>query len=532
MAQKGPEHIKTRLPLIEKLIEIGWKREQIQFNPEWNVPKTPSEASKREIGKSFNGYPVDVAIFDSLENVGDWEHINIIFETKEPNRDDGISQLEIYLSLEPRTLVGYWTNGVEIAALFRTPTGNFKKILNANLPKPTDNLIAPNEKPITWNDLQQAVGTELRRKFQRLLDKVVSNDSKSTRRDDQLNQLCNLLLIKLESDKKSKIQDDSPVIFQVWKNENETFERINDFFSNLKLTHNDLFTSLVDQEINLDKSTVQLVCFELSNIKLLDTSIDVLATAFQVFRTASLKSEEGQYFTPFPVIKSAVKLMDIDYDDKIIDPACGSGGFLLECFKQMKNKYPNLNESEAKSWAQKHLYGVDKDEINIKLTKAMMMILGDGSAHTFLGDSLKENLWGKKWPYLVSILKDESYTCIITNPPFGKNLKMTEREARNAHMNICKKPMKNSNGDFLFDNNIYVEREIGLVFLERCYRLLVKGGRLGIVLPETYLFSKSYEWLHYWLESKFILRGMFNIPMEAFQGFCRAKTNFYVFEKE
>jgi type I restriction enzyme M protein len=57
------------------------------------------------------------------------------------------------------------------------------------------------------------------------------------------------------------------------------------------------------------------------------------------------------------------------------------------------------------------------------------------------------------------------------------------------------------------------------------------GGRLGIILPETYFFSPSYAWLKDWLQGRFILRGMFNVPMEAFLSFCRAKTNFYVLER-
>ncbi|HWK81568.1 MAG TPA: hypothetical protein VNP95_12405, partial [Thermomicrobiales bacterium] len=63
------------------------------------------------------------------------------------------------------------------------------------------------------------------------------------------------------------------------------------------------------------------------------------------------------------------------------------------------------------------------------------------------------------------------------------------------------------------------------------HRLLQVGGRVGIILPETYLFSKKYRWLESWLAGRFELRGMMNIAMEAFEEFCRAKTNFYIFEK-
>jgi type I restriction enzyme M protein len=81
------------------------------------------------------------------------------------------------------------------------------------------------------------------------------------------------------------------------------------------------------------------------------------------------------------------------------------------------------------------------------------------------------------------------------------------------------------------DAQAFADVEIGLVYLELAHRLLRVGGRVGIVLPETYFFSHSYRWLPGWMDSRLALRGMLNIPMEAFEEFCRAKTNFYIFEK-
>lgn len=521
MQSLGPENTLTRKPLVKQLVELGWDIKQLKTSPEWRIPKRPSEAAKREIGQKFESYPVDLVIFDDLNHVDHWEHVKIIFETKKPNAEEGMSQLEIYLSLEPRAIAGYWTNGSEVSALYRMADGKFKRADHVNLPKPTDNLRFPGDKPITWSDLVSPTEAELKRVFRRLLDNVVSSDTKSTRRDDQLNQLCNLLLIKLESDKKAKAAPERAAVFQISTNEHKTAREIRDFFDKIKRTHTDLFFSISDQSINLDDATIHLVAYELGKMKLLDTTVDSLSTAFQVLRSESLKAEEGQYFTPIPVIKSCVELMDVDYDDKIIDPACGSGAFLLECFKKLKEKYPSIDEGDAKAWAQRHLYGVDKDQINVKLTKAMLIILGDGSTHTYLGDSIRSHLWAKYWPNLQMALRDESFTCIVTNPPFGKNLKLTDRDGEKAGLTISKN----------VETNEYSSIEIGLAFLDRCYSLLVPGGRLGIILPETYFFSKSYLWLQQWIEKRFIVRGIVNIPMEAFQGFCRAKTNFYVFEK-
>ncbi|MEL7082943.1 MAG: N-6 DNA methylase [Cyanobacteria bacterium J06597_1] len=525
------EHSEVRLPLIDDLIKLGWDKNQLQYEPEWRVPKTPSEAGKRELGQSFKSFPIDVAIFDHPSHVGEYEHLQIIVETKAPKKVEGISQLKIYMSLEPHVLLGIWTNGSDITLVYRTSDGKFDVQENAVLPKPTDSLIRAGDKKLKWSDLRDPSTSDLKKIFKRLLDVIVSRDTKSTRRDDQLNNLCNVILAKLEGDKAAKYSPDDPVPFQVWNSEKETDSKIRHLFQGMRRSHKDLFLSDTDTSINFDPHTLSACAFELSKYKLMDTPINVISEAFQIFRTSSLKSEEGQYYTPYPVIRSAIKLMEIKPTDSVLDPACGTGGFLLESFRQLTETHPAMSDSDSIKWANRHLYGVDKDRINVKLTKAMMLTIGDGSTHTYLGDSIRKHLWNMYYPELQTSLTPESFTCIVTNPPFGKGLKVSKADAKAAGLTISRKPKKNKYGQILFSETTHEEREIGIIFLERCYELLARHGRLGIILPETYMFSPSYRWLRFWLQERLIIRGMINIPMEAFQGFCRAKTNFYIFEK-
>lgn len=359
----GPEHHEVRLPLIDKLLSLGWHKNQIQWEPEWKVPKSPNEAAKREAGRSFNGFPVDLALFERPEHRGNREFVKILFETKAPNIDEGVSQLEVYMSREPRVRLGVWTNGAKNAALFRLPDGSFATRKNIALPSPDDDLIIQTGKPLGWKDLRPANAKELAKTFERLLNFVVISDSKSTRRDLQLNQLCNLLLVKLESDKRAKMDPSRPVIFQVWKDERASASKVRELYEQMKLTHSDIFSSPIDSELHLDDGTIHQACYELSATRLIDVGVEVVGTAFQVFRSDALKSEEGQYFTPAPVIRSAVKLMDIQYGDKILDPACGTGGFLLECFRQLRENSPGIGDADAKAWAQRHLFGVDRDSV-------------------------------------------------------------------------------------------------------------------------------------------------------------------------
>jgi type I restriction enzyme M protein len=160
-----------------------------------------------------------------------------------------------------------------------------------------------------------------------------------------------------------------------------------------------------------------------------------------------------------------------------------------------------------------------------------MVAMRDGSTHVLLGDSIRSDQWPTKYPQIAHELSTPArphgatqFTVVITNPPFGEDLKVKHSDCRAAQYSISVAAAMKGPTD-------YCDLEIGLVYLELAHRLLRIGGRVGIVLPETYFFSYSYRWLPDWLEKRFALRGMLNIPMEAFEEFCRAKTNFYIFEK-
>jgi type I restriction enzyme M protein len=94
-------------PLVAHLVSIGWKLDQIVFGKqEWRVPTSPSEATKREKGQSFNGFPVDIAVFDRINHVGDPRHLLFIIECKQPTEQAGVTQLESYFVAEPHTQLG------------------------------------------------------------------------------------------------------------------------------------------------------------------------------------------------------------------------------------------------------------------------------------------------------------------------------------------------------------------------------------------------------------------------------------------
>lgn len=525
------EHHLTRLPVLDDLLKLGWERNQIicpspdSEDTEWYVPKSPSEATNREAKRKFKGFPVDVALFDDVEYVGDYEHIIALIECKEPSKNEGISQLKIYLGLEPHTRMGIWTNGSEFVRVYKLPAaGSFKVIEGSSLPKPDENMILAGDECITYSDLHIPTTRELKNAFKALLGVVTSRDTQSTRREDQLSQISNMLLLKLDSDHDGEWEKEEPLVFQLSNKPSETARNINKAFVNYKTEHPALFADDEADSILLDTDTIQEIVLRLQSMNIGKMAPIALSIAFQVLRDATLKLGDAQYYTPLRVIEAGVEMMCVTHKDVVIDPACGTGGFLSAAL--MKIAASSTDEKAIAQWAHYKLFGVDRDKTNIKLTRALMVGIGDGSTNAHHGDSLRETKWKSDTKGIQTVLSDCRYSVVLTNPPFGKDLVINAADARSSKLEICKHTKGGLSSDTYAPTT-----ELGIAFVERAWRILRNGGRLGIILPETYFFSKSYIWFREWMDTHFILRGVLNVPMEAFQGFCRAKTNFYVFEK-
>jgi hypothetical protein len=165
--------------------------------------------------------------------------------------------------------------------------------------------------------------------------------------------------------------------------------------------------------------------------RILGDRADLLAKAFQIFRTQAMKSGEGQFLTPQRIIRPCVMAMEVTSADKVIDPACGNGGFLIEALRQVQDKeFPGQeNTWRLVKFANDNLYGVDMDPLGVKLTKATMIAMQAGSTHTLRGDSIRKHLWPSKFPELEQNLAlprggiASQFTVVLTNPPFWRRVK-------------------------------------------------------------------------------------------------------------
>lgn len=521
-----PEQLTVTGPLVGYLLSIGWRLEQLVFGKkEWRIPKSPFEATKREKGRSYSGFPVDVAVFDSVESAGDPAHLLFVIECKQPTESAGVSQMESYYVGEPHASLGVWINNAdplaEGAFLYRAKDGRaiMRRRMVKDLPRPGEE-IAPDTQVLCYNDLMSPTEQMFRTIISDILDKVVAHDTVVTRREDQLDQLCNLLLVKLENDKRGRMTPTDPVFFRMRESPSKTAGEIRREFDELVNVYPETFTTANDKHLRLDDETISYCVDALAGLRLLDMGVKSVSLAFQVLRSEALKQGEGQYFTPQTVIEAGVRLMDLQQSDIVIDPACGTGGFLVQSMLEMRRKFPEIKDIDLTKWAQTHIYGIEKDAVGLKLAKAIMQIAGDGSAHCARGDSVRTHKWKSEFPHLVTPFANGRFSVVLTNPPFGKNLKVSAKDCRLSGLTIAQN-----------EDGTYRDLEIGLLFLERAYDLVKDNGRIGIVLPETYFFFSNYRFVLDWIKVRLKVEVVANVPMEAFQGFCRAKTNFYVFRK-
>lgn len=519
----GPEEVNATQPLLELLIsECGWDQGQLLSRPQWRVPASPS--GKRQ-------WPVDVAIFDEPKNASDPQHVVILCECKCPDDESGIEQLKVYLDREPHARVGVWFNGVDHAVVYKTKDGYEVAPDGTPIPTPQDPLKPTGDRVLNSASLRNA--PSLVPVFKRIRDRLATMDQNVNRDEEILPDISLLLLLKILDEQKHQFKPKAPLQFQLDDTVEKTAQRIRKLLEEEVKRNAQLFGANSRQiSFQIDDESIYYVVETLQNFRLLSNDTDAVAEAFQVIRGKAYKGEEGQYFTPQSVVRVAIAAVNPTPEDRAIDPACGSGSFLATALanivEQLREHYGENKagvDTDRRTWSTQMLFAIDKDSVSVRLSKAYLSMLGDGSTHVFKADAIRPSTWTDQ---IKATIQNGAFDVVVTNPPFGTKLKVDadigRREGYELSCDWAKKAGQwSKTGD-------YVVRDLGLLFLERSLQLLANGGRLAIVLPDTYLFSESYGWLVQWL-GQFTITHSINVPIEAFEPHCRAKTSVLVVEK-
>ncbi|MFN5513806.1 MAG: restriction endonuclease subunit M [Cyanobacteriota bacterium] len=518
----GPEEREAVQVFARILVEdYGYPKEYIQTRPQWRVKVRPSDKKKE--------YPIDIAVFNSTWK--DDETLHIVVECKKKNREDGRGQLEDYLRF-CTAQIGVWYNGSSRLYLKKTEKEGkvyFEEIPNIPLFGQRIEDIGKFER----KDLKPA--TNLKSVFKAIRNYLAANAVGITRDEVFAQQLINLIFCKIYDERFTKKND--IVSFRAGINEDssDVLERINELFAHVKKQYADVIS--ISDSILLDDHCLTYVVGELQLYCLSECERDAVAEAFEIFIGPSLKGPQGQFFTPRNVVKMVIDMIDPGPNDKIIDPACGSGGFLVEALRHVWRKVDEQGQSlgwpekeidsEKQKIAIRNFWGIDKDDFLSKVAKAYMAILGDGRGGVFCDNSLerRENWKTQTRENIVF----EGFDVVITNPPFGKKLAIDQEELLKT-FNLGKVWKRNDAGEFV-GNGLQDKQPPQLLFIERCLDLLRPGGKLGIVLLESIFGMPKYRYVVDYITRNATILAIVTLPEDLFQPHTHAKTCVVIMEK-
>ena len=276
--------------------------------------------------------------------------------------------------------------------------------------------------------------------------------------------------------------------------------------------------------INVDPPIMAQCVEHLEGISLDRTELDTKGVAFEEFMDSFFKGDFGQYFTPRELIAFCVAALDPNRTDLILDPACGSGGFLLYALdhvrRQADARYPQRDSNPMHSvqhwqywhdFAEKNLFGIDVNDELARVAKMNMIIHDDGHTNIVGHDALDfpENISAQN-----ASVDFGQFDLILTNPPFGAAIKRVEKGDGYLEQFELQRYLGKKYPDPKA-KRASIKTEIA--FLERVHSFLKPGvGRAAIVLPDGVLTNSSLQGVRQWILDNFQLLGVVSLPQFAF----------------
>lgn len=329
-----------------------------------------------------------------------------------------------------------------------------------------------------------------------------------------------------------------------------------------------------DDVIKIRRESFLAIVEKLEVYNLSKTSDDVKGIAFEKFLGSTFRGELGQFFTPRTVVEFMTEILDPQENETVCDPCCGSGGFLINAFEYMRTKIIvdieaqkeqikqqyfneiydnadnkqkleiesqvdklfrqlndelNLDNKDSRLYHLSHncIFGTDANPRMAQVSKMNMIMHGNGHGGVHHNDGLLN----------INGIFEERFDVILTNPPFGssvsKELKLTADDDLTTKAHYVDWTKKYSNYEAISNerkqeieaNKPIIDKfEVGqfsslteVLFMERCLKLLKKGGRMGIVLPEGVLNNANLQKVREYFENKAKILLITSLPSDVFK---------------
>lgn len=571
----------VRAYLVTKLVnELEYKPESIEIEKEYNIGRPKVKKARIDlILKDKSGNPfffIEAKAPEKFES--DKEYIK--------DQLFSLSALEAQEGKKIKYLVYYSIDVTKKDIVDNAVLIDFEKYKNyeswesAGYPSVSDELPARYEKaqkePLIKGgrrDLISTFTTEELEGLRKNLHNVLWGGG-SIGDNEIFSSLVNIILAKIQDE--NEREKDEKYEFQVFsygkngeelEDSTQVFNRINKLYQRalkerLNIEDRKVSKANVINEEKFSLNKLLYVVQQLEKYSFVDgkesfSGKDILGEFFEGIIREGFKQTKGQFFTPINIVRFILYGLELDNlalnklnDERelpyIIDPACGSGTFLIEAMKTITNTIKYKRRGELKNnryviekfeelfmpdykenrWGQRYLYGIDTSFDLGTATKVNMILHGDGSTNIFIQDGLRPfrvytkettpNILNKYSQDALYYNKDINgeYDVVISNPPFSVEL---DKETKNSLPS-----------EFLYGDKKNSEN----LFVERWYQLLKENGRLGVVLPESVFDTTENKYIRLFIYRYFKVKAIVSLPQLTFEPFTSTKTSLLFAQKK
>jgi type I restriction enzyme M protein len=537
-----PEEYVRQNVAMSLVLEYGYDRSQIEVEFRIKV----GSGSKR----------VDLAVFPERATHVQ-ENVSIIIEAKKQGtkRDDGkegVGQLKAYMSACLNSEYGMWTNGEDRACYLKGADGG-RQIFIDSIDIPAHG--SKKAEAPTREVLRPATGDNLLFAFRRCHNYIAGNQG--LQKPEAFWELLKLIFCKIEDERSAN----DTLQFYVSQNERSSMSsqakvknRLQKLFMEEVLKkYPTIFNE--NELLGMTPTVLTYVVSELQQYSLLDSPVDVKGVAYEEVVGSNLRGDRGEFFTPRNACRMAVKMLNPGVGESILDPACGTGGFLITAMNHVlahlevthRRRWKNGKPSQTQlsefyrarhEYLENNVFGLDLNPTLVRAAKMNMVMNNDGAGSLFQCNSLEHpHRWASEVSRAVPL---GSIDVLITNPPFGTKIVVDDPRILSQYDVAASWTDRDDDGA---PSDLRVRRKADgspqlqssqapeVLFVERALQFLKPGGRMAIVLPNGLLNNPGLAYFRKAILDKAQILAVVDMHRDLFQPHNDTQTSMVLLRK-
>jgi len=462
---------------------------------------------------------------------------------KAADKKDGVGQLQSYMAACPNVTYGMWTNGVE-RFCYRRVVKDGTVVVEDVPDLPEFGRGDEDEDRPRFDQLKPATSDALLFAFRRCHNYIAGNQG--LQKPQAFWELLKLIFCKIHD----KRQSDEVEFFAAANERHgvngplKVQKRIEALFTQVKNDYPSIFKK--SESIDLKPVVLAYLVTQLQMYSLLESDIDVKGRAYEEVVGSNLRGDRGEFFTPRNICRMAVEMLDPTEKHLILDPACGTGGFLITAMNHVIEKIRaaelvkwgnDLSRGEEavkariRKFAEHSIIGMDFNPELVKATKMNMVMNNDGAGGLFQANSLEAPaIWD---PELAERNIMGRVDILFTNPPFGSKIPVSDPTILEKYDLGHTWSYDKSSDQWKKTDSVQKSQPPEILFIERCVKFLKPGiGWAAIVLPDGILGSPGLGYVREWILRNTRILASIDLHPDTFQPDVSIQTSVLVLQRK